>query len=269
MEYKKQITEQEVATLFILYLTKEAQDIWPSIKKSLEDTFKERFIVTEEDMVASYDLALAAIAQDLQALKNLFPKDQAKRIEKWVLKSLADTEDWGKYAVHEVEKYSNAFQKSLKNIEQYGNPINTIPILLLYRWLGKNIDSIEVKLNGKKTGYFDPIIVGMVTHILVRQFAGTWKRVIITDGVELVEGDIPFDEDLNDLNDYVPESEENKPNGTIRYYDEDGNIKEKWLPPKQIKELLKKGGEKEYIRFSLRAHGMVLKKLGGSYPMVS
>ncbi|MDO8459956.1 MAG: hypothetical protein Q7S74_02515 [Nanoarchaeota archaeon] len=249
---KKQITEQEVASLFILYLTKEAQDAWPSIKKSLEDTFKERFIVTEEDMVASYDLALAVIAQDLQALKNLFPKDQAERIEKWVLKSLADTEDWGEYAVHEVEKYSNAFQKSLNNIEQYGNPINTIPVLLLYRWLGKNIDSIEVKLNGKKTGYFDPIIIEMVTHTLVMQFAGTWKRVIVTDDVELVEGDIPFDEDLSGLNNYVTESEENKPDGTIRYYDEDGNLKEKWLPPEQIKELLKKGGAKRVYRVLIK-----------------
>src|SRR3989344_6871755 len=249
---KKKLTEQEAASLFILYLTKEAQDAWPTIKKSLEDTFKEKFIVAEEDMVASYDLALAAIAQDLQAHKNLFPKEQVERIEKWVYKCLGNLEDWGEYSVDEVKKYSNAFQKFLNNIEQYGNPINVIPVRLLYKWLGKNIDNLEVKIKGKKTGFFDPIIVDMVTDILVRQFVGTWKRVIVTDDVELVEGDIPFDEDVSGSNDYVPESEENKPDGTIRYYDQNGNLKEKWLPPEQIRELLKKGGAKRVYKVLIK-----------------
>lgn len=248
---KKKLTEQEAASLFVLYLTKEAQDAWPTIKKSLEDAFKERFTLTEDDMMASYDLALAVIAQDLQALKNLFSKDQAERIEKWVLKCL-DTKDWGEYAIPEVKKYTDAFQKCLNNIEQYGNPINVIPILLLYKWLGKNIDNLEVKINGKKTGFFDPIIVGMVTDILIRQFSGTWKKVIITGNVELVEGDIPFDEDLSGLNDYIPDSEENKPDGTIRYYDERGNLKEKWLPPEQIEEMLNKDGAKRVYKVLIK-----------------
>lgn len=245
---KKKLTEQEAASLFILYLTKEAQDAWPTIKKNLEDAFSERFIVTEEDMVASYDLALAAMSQDLQALKNLFPEDQARRLEKWVLKLLGELDDWGKYADSEVNKYSNAFQKCLDNIELYGNPINVIPILLLHKWLGSNIDNIEVKKDGKKTGYFNPMIVGMVTGILVREFAGTWKKVIITNDVELVEGDIPLDEDLSGLKDYELEPEENKPDGTVRYYDENGNLKEKWFPPEQIKKLLKMGGAKRVYK---------------------
>ncbi len=249
---KETLTEQEAASFFILYLTKKAQEVWPTIKKSLEDTFKERFMVTEEDVVASYDLALAAIAQDLQALKNLFPVDQAERIEKWIFKCLANLEDWGEYSVDEVKRYSNAFQKSLNNIERYGNPINTIPILLLYKVLGKNIENIEVKINGKKTGFFDPLIVGMVTDILVRQFAGTWKRVILKDDVELVKGDIPFEENLSGLKDYVPEQKENKPDGTIRYYDQNGDLKEKWLPPEQLKELLKKGGSKRVYKVLIK-----------------
>ena len=251
MDVKKTITEQEAASLFILYLTKEAQDGWPTIKRSLEDSFKERFIVKEEDMVASYDLALAAIAQDLQALKNLFPEDQAERIEKWVYKCLGNLEDWGEYSVDEVKKYSNAFQKCLNNIQRYGNPINTIPVLLLYKWLGKNIDNIEVEINGRKTGYFDPLIVAMVTNILVK-FAGIWKKVIITDDVELVEGDIPFDENSSGLKDYVSELEENKSDGTVLYYDENGNLKEKWLPPDQIEELSKQGSTKTFYKVLIK-----------------
>lgn len=79
-------------------------------------------------------------------------------------------------------------------------------------------------------------------------FAGTWKKRIVTSDIELVEGDIPFNENLHGLKDYVPEPVDNKPDGTIEYYDENGNKKEKWLPPKQLKELLKKGGTKRLYK---------------------
>lgn len=184
------LTEQEAAFRFVLYLVKDTQDAWPTIKKRMQDTFKERFIV-EEDVIASFDLALAAIAGDLQSLKNLFQKDQAERIEQWVLKKLAGMEGWGDYAIDEVNKYSNGFKKCLSNVERYGNPINIIPLMLLHKWLGNNIDNLEVKLNGKKSGYFDPLIVLMVTDILI-QFAGTWKKRILTGDIELIEGDMPF-----------------------------------------------------------------------------
>lgn len=237
--FKKKLTEQEAASHFILNIMKEAQSAWPEIYKSLKDSFKEKFVVEDEKM-AAFDLALAAIAQDLQAVKNLFPKDQAERIEKWVFKCI-DTKDYGEYAVDEVKKYEEKFQIDIQNINTGGDPLSAIPARLLQRWLGKNIQNFDVEMNGKKTGVISPVLLMMISSTLVA-FLGTWKK--IKDNFNLIEGDIPFDENQDGLKDYVPEPDENKPDGTIQYYDENGNLKEKWLPPEQIDELLKKNGAK-------------------------
>lgn len=241
--FKKKITEQEAASHFVLYIIKEAQDAWPVIHKSLTDSFKEKFVIEDEKM-ADFDLALAAIAQDLQAVKNLFPKEQAERIEKWVLKCI-DTEDYGKYAVDEVKKYGEKFQKDVQNISKGGDPLSAIPARLLQRWLGKNIQNFDVEMNGKKTGIISPALLMMISSTLAA-FPGSWKK--LKDEFNLIEGDIPFDENPKGLKDYKPEPVDNKPDGTIEYYDENGNKKEKWLPPEQLKELLKKGGAKRLYK---------------------
>ena len=241
--FKKKLTEQEAASHFVLYIIKEAQDAWPTIHKSLVDSFKEKFVVEDEKM-AAFDLALAAIAQDLQAVKNLFPKDQAERIEKWVLKCI-DTEDYGEYAVDEVKKYGEKFQKDVQNISTGGDPLSAIPARLLQRWLGKNIQNFDVEMGGKKTGIISPVLLMMISSTLAA-FLGSWKK--LKDDFNLVEGDIPFDENLKGLKDYTPEPVDNKPDGTIEYYDENGNKKEKWLPPEQLKELLNKGGAKRLYK---------------------
>ncbi len=241
--FKKKLTEQEAASHFVLYITKEAQGAWPAIYKSLQDSFKDKFVV-EDEIMAAFDLALAAIAQDLQAVKNLFPKDQAGRIEKWVLKCV-DTEDWGKYAVGEVKKYGEKFQKDIRNINAGGDPLSAIPARLLQRWLGKNIQNFDVEMNGKKTGIISPVLLMMVSSVFTA-FLGTWKK--LKDDFNLIEGDIPFDEKPGGLKDYISEPDEKKPDGTIQYYDENGNLKERWLPPEQINELLKKGGAKRLYK---------------------
>ena len=186
---KKKLTEQEAASQFVLYIMKEAQNVWPTIYKNLKDSFKEKFVVEDEKM-AAFDLALAAIAQDLQAVKNLFPKDQAERIGKWVLKYI-DTEDWGEYAVDEVKKYGEKFQKDIQNINAGGDPLSAIPAHLLQRWLGKNIQNFDVEMNGKKTGIISPVLLMTVSNTLTA-FLGTWKR--LKDDFKIIEGDIPFDE---------------------------------------------------------------------------
>jgi len=233
--FKEKLTEQEAALHFVLYIIKEAQDAWPTIHKNLKESFKEKFIVEDEKM-AAFDLALAAIAQDLQAVKNLFPKDQAERIEKWVLKCI-DTEDWGEYAVDEVKEYGEKFQKDIQNISAGGDPLSAIPARLLQRWLAKNIKNFDVEINGKKTGVISPILLMAVSGILTA-FLGTWKR--LKDNFKIVEGDIPLDENPSGLKDYQPEPDERKSDGTIQYRDEHGKLQEKQLSPEQFEEFKKK-----------------------------
>ena len=64
---------------------------------------------------------------DLPAVRNLFPKDQAERIEKWVLKC-SDSKDWGAYAIQELKEYGEEFQRAVENITNGGDPLSTIPI---------------------------------------------------------------------------------------------------------------------------------------------
>jgi len=233
--FKKKLTEQEAASQIVLYITNEAQETWPIIHKNLEDSFKEKFIVEDEKM-ASFDLALAAIAQDLQAVKNLFAQDQAERIEKWVLKCI-DTKDWGEYATNEVKKYGEKFQKEIQNINIGGDPLSAIPARLLHRWLGKNIQNFEVEMSNKKTGIINPVLLLMVTSILAN-FHGKWKK--LKENFKIVEGNIPFDDFPSELKDHKPEPDEKKPDGTIQYRDKHGKLQEKQLSPEQFKEFQKK-----------------------------
>jgi hypothetical protein len=182
--FKKKITEEEAASQFVLYIVKEAQNNWPAIHQKMKENFGDKFILEDEN-TAAFDLALAAIAQDLQAVKNLFPKEQAERIEKWILKCI-DTEEWGGYAVDEVQKYGEKFQKDIQNISAGGDPLSSIPSRLLHRWLGDNIQNFDVKMDGQKTGFISPVLL-MTTSAILTAFLGNWKR--IKDEYKLTKGD--------------------------------------------------------------------------------
>lgn len=80
---KNEMTEQEAAARFVNYLMQAALKTWPTIKSTMQEFYKDKFTVEDEE-TAAYNLGLALIAQDLQAIPNLFPSDQAKRLEAWV-----------------------------------------------------------------------------------------------------------------------------------------------------------------------------------------
>lgn len=228
--FKKKITEQEAASSFALHIVKETQDEWPAIYKKLKDSFKEKFII-EDEKRAALDLALAVIALDLQAVKNLFPKDQAERIEKWVFKSI-DVTDWGEYAVTEVKKYGEEFQKDILNINGgdslNGDPLSAISAHLLRRWLGKNIQNFNV------TGFVNPLLLLIITTHLAF-LSGNWKR--IKHNFKIVAGDIPLVENQRGLKDYQPM---HKSDGTIQHYDE------------KMNETLNKGGSKKVYKVLIK-----------------
>lgn len=182
---KESLTEKEAALQFVGLMLEKAQHIWPNIRKDLKEAFKEKFVVENETM-ATFDLYLAAIAQNLEAVKNLFPTQQADRIEKWVLKCIGQTEDWGTYAVDEVKEYGAAFQKELRIGVEFA--LGAIPGRLLHRWLGEGIKNFEVEIGGTKTGHIDVMLMSMTTSALAA-FIGFWKNIKVN--FELIEGDLP------------------------------------------------------------------------------
>ena len=183
---KEQMTEQEAAAQFVLTVMQETKGAWPDVYKSLRDTLGGKFDV-ENETVAIFDLSLAVLAQEIQALENLFSREQAERIYKWVLRCI-DPREYGEYARREVEEYEEVFQK---NIQAGENPLGAIPARLLHRWLGENIRNFEVEISGKKTGIISPTLVLHVVDILTSSIGiGRWKR--IKENFELIEGDLPL-----------------------------------------------------------------------------
>lgn len=234
--FKKKITEQEAATQSVLSALSETKNAWPTIYKALRESHGDKFVVEDETM-AAFDLSLAAITQELQVVRNLFAKDQADRLYRWVLHSV-DSPEYGEYAKEEIKEYDEVFQRGLKNIELGESPLDAIPARLLHRWLGKKLKDFEVEIRGRKTGVISPLLVMHVTSILTASL-GTWKGV--KKNFKLVEGDLPMNYENLGLRDCQPKLDENKPDGTVQYHDEKGNVKEKWVPPQQLRELLKKG----------------------------
>ncbi len=115
--FKKKLTEQEAAAFVITGILKNAQSSWPALHKSFKDFFQDKFKILDENM-ASFDLSLAAIAQEMQALKNIFPKEQAERIEKWIFKCM-ESDEWGVYAIEEVKQYSKKCIASGDRIDMF------------------------------------------------------------------------------------------------------------------------------------------------------
>lgn len=250
---KKTLTEQETGTNCSLFVLKESKEAWPTILKNFKDMFKEKFVI-EDEIMASFDLALAAIVVNLQAVRNIFSQEQSSRIEKWILKCI-DTKDYGEYALSEIKKYDEMFKKSKTDINNstspfYGsNPIDIVSICLLYKWLGKSIRTFEVVIGAKNTGVIDPILVDVTSNTLM-PFLINWKK--IKEDFDVIEGDLPLNYETSDLKDYKPDPEVQKPDGTIQYFDDNGNLKEKWLPPEQINEILTKGGAKRAYRVLIK-----------------
>ncbi len=188
--FKKKITEQEAASHFIRSIMNEASSAWPSVLEELKDTFQDQFVLEDEKM-ANLDLSLAAIALDLQAIKNLFSNIQAERIEEWVYEYFKG-EDWREYAVAEIKKYGKAFQEHTPNMYVGTNPLSAVSARLLNRWLGENMHNFEIDMgdigNGDKTGIvsISPQMQMMVDSLLVG-FIGKWKK--IKDNFRLIKGD--------------------------------------------------------------------------------
>lgn len=204
--FKEKITEKDLANNFLLGIFEDIENIWPAVHKNLKDHFKEKFILKDEKK-ASFDLFLASVAQDLPAVKNLFPKDQAERIEEWIFKIISD--NFNDYAVTEVKTYIKEFQDAIQNNSIDYDPLSIIPTRLLHNWLGENIQNFEIEMNGKKTRIINPVLLAMVSNILL-QFIGTLKRLM--DDFKIIEPDIHCKNSKNEPNNCLSTQDEKKRN---------------------------------------------------------
>ena len=238
---KPVISEMKAAAQFNEHMFRKAQAEWPAIYQTFRQVLGDKFHVLDESM-AVFDLALAAIALDLQAVRNLFSPDQANRIEGWVEK-LIDLESSGEYAVGELRAYAQQFREEMARVEDDGDPLRAVPVRLLHRWLGDELRAFEVEIGNKKTGYISPIMVDIAVDVLMG-FVRVWKT--ISEQYDLIEEDLPkkIDWEAQGLYELGKYPGETKPDGTIIYRDEHGRLEESWISPKKFLKLVSQLGAK-------------------------
>ena len=175
---KKKVTEEEASRQFVLAKVQHALEAWPETYASLRRTFGAEFAVQDEVM-APFDLLLASMTVDIKSLRNLFPREQADRIRKYILK-YARSPEYGKYTMDEIKAYEKVYDKSLK---EPSLPTDAVAARLLHRWLGANIRRFEVEVGGKKAGVISPLLVMAAMAAVTENPA--WK--VIKDNFELVK----------------------------------------------------------------------------------
>ncbi len=188
--FKKKLDEQLAANSFVLAVIKETKERWPGIYQVLREGVNGEYFIVEDEEGAQYNLALAGIAQGLQAVKNLFTKEQAERFELFILKVMANNSE---YAVEEIKEYGSQFQNAILNIKDGAHPEEAIPTRLLQRWLGSNIKYFYVEINGKKTEIISPILV-MEVGVIMATFPKNWSWKQVSANYKLIKGDLPLSE---------------------------------------------------------------------------
>jgi len=185
--FKKKVTELDASLAFTQHVLNSAKAGWPDIYTGLREAHGSGFVVDDEAF-AIFDLCLAAIAQDMEALQNLFSVDQADRLRRWVLNVMNSTE-YGEYCAQEIETYRAAWREALDSSEPR-DAMNAIPALLLHRWLGSRLREFTIQVAGQRSDIISPLLV---THVMtiVMGFVGFWKR--FKEQYRLVPSDLPPD----------------------------------------------------------------------------
>jgi hypothetical protein len=146
---------------------------WPAIYDALRKSRGPEFQLYD-DRMAGFDLFLAVIALDTRALWNLFPSEQAARLYRWVIRC-NDSPEYGEYVATELAAYAHAWDDALAT-RGAREALDAITARLLHRWLGSRIRAFEPEVDGRRTGFIEPLLVMEVSAILAG-YIGVWKAI--------------------------------------------------------------------------------------------
>ncbi len=181
---KTKTTEQEAARAYLSFIFAETEKAWPNLYEDLKagvmlellNTLERPGFAVEDERQAMYDLALAVIAVNTQALKNLFPEKDARRICQSVLR-LLDVPGLNSYATDELARYGEAFESA--------DNISAVAERLLHRWLGKNISNYQVVVDGKESGIPSPLVIQYVS-VMITPLCISWSWKTFRDNYAIV-----------------------------------------------------------------------------------
>jgi hypothetical protein len=176
------LTEDDAAALAVRTAMENAQQAWPKLMANYRDMVS-RPLGLRDEKQAKWHFTVAIIAFELGAVANLFPVEQAHRLQRHTL--LICQSIFGPNAPSEMAEYHRVVQHALDHPEQGEMPFDALWWRLLERWLGADLNAHEVVFEGKRTGLLDPCLPMVLTDVVCRPpFLRTWKE--ISEGPQLV-----------------------------------------------------------------------------------
>ena len=163
---KKKLSEIESAGQFVLMVTRNSQQYWPTFAKDLNSISQAENPIPDNQQ-AAFEFVLAVIAIQIQALPNLFPSDQASRIRECVMRCISSPE-LGVYPRETIQEYQNAWDQSLKHNVPPFDGIASI----LFDKLGCR-DSVKIS----SVSFKSPILLMALSEKVVT-FGGPWWKTV-------------------------------------------------------------------------------------------
>jgi hypothetical protein len=178
---KSLLSEQEVVTHFVSLVLEETKRKWPSIYESYKSHLHDGSFAVRDEIRAPYDLCFATIALNLESIQNLYPSEQANRIESKLLKYLSQIVGWGSYAANEVRRYTELFRSELLEMGQGHYPIGAIAYRLHRQWFGAVYEDMD-----KQT----KVALMTIAMTFLPEFVELWTSV--NADFQIVEGESEF-----------------------------------------------------------------------------
>ena len=165
---KKKMEEQKAVALFLIDIMKNTKEQWPNISTELNDTLRLEQQIPNSPS-AGFEFAIAVIAIQVQAIRNLLPQDQSHRIIRYMVDFFTSSEGYGEYVQETLQFYQNAWDQCLSKGEM---PLEGVASILF--------DKLEcqsaVELSGVK--FKDPLLLLALTE-KITFFGGPWWKNLI------------------------------------------------------------------------------------------
>jgi hypothetical protein len=166
------ISETHAAELFFSIITHHVFEEWPKVISQLREVNKENLSEDILDHIdeegAKIELLLAAMALDLRAMRNLFPKVQAQRLYVLSIESFPQQEVRD-YAECTFEEYISRFDEDVKSGL---NPLPAVGDIIYGRWglAGTAYVPGEFFIAPK------PVVALLLAQCAI-SFVGVWKQI--------------------------------------------------------------------------------------------
>ncbi len=154
---KKKIREDTAVATYIDFLASAIKRDWDEIHQNFKDLVKEIGLaddaIIRDERRAVDAFCGANIALAMQAVKNLFPLEQAERLKSLIIDVLDDENRI------EVIKYNDIYERAVKDLE---DPVSVISGIVLSCWLGEDMMKLKELGLGLQflVMYIDELFVG-------------------------------------------------------------------------------------------------------------